>query len=61
MTPRTTSDARSFQDIRKNSEDVRELREKIARLRYDFEHRAELGRLADLEGRVAALERRLGT
>lgn len=49
------------EDIRKNSEDIRELREEVRRLRHDFEHRAELTRIADLEGRVAALERRLGT
>jgi len=47
-------------DIRKNSEDIRDLRDEIARLRYDFDHRAELGRVAALESRVTALEKRVG-
>jgi methyl-accepting chemotaxis protein len=51
---------KNSEDIRKNSDEIRELREEVARLRHDFEHRAELTRIADLEGRVAAIERRLG-
>ena len=48
------------EDIRKNSEDIQELREEMSALRHDFDHRAELGRLASLEERVAAIETRLG-
>ena len=46
--------------VRQNSKDIRDLRDEVARLRYDFDHRAELGRVAALEGRVAALEKRVG-
>jgi len=51
---------KNSEDIRKNSADIRELREEVARLRYDFDHRTELGRVAALEGRVTALEKRVG-
>jgi hypothetical protein len=48
------------QVVRASSTDVRDLREEVARLRHDFEHRSELGRLAALEERVQAIETRLG-
>jgi hypothetical protein len=51
---------RNSEDIRKNSEDIRALRREITSLRHDFDHRSELGRVSDLEGRVATIERRLG-
>jgi methyl-accepting chemotaxis protein len=47
-------------DIRKNSDDIRALRQEITSLRHDFDHRSELGRVSDLEGRVATIERQLG-
>jgi chromosome segregation ATPase len=50
---------KNSEDIRKNSEDIKELREEVARLRHDFDHRHELARIDDLEGRVSALERRV--
>jgi hypothetical protein len=46
-------------DIRKNSEDICTLREQVAGLRHDFDHREEIGRLTGLEARVAAIETRL--
>jgi hypothetical protein len=46
-------------DIRMNSVDIRDLRDEVARLRYDFDHRPELGKVAVLEGRVTALEQRV--
>lgn len=48
------------QVVRQNSDDIRDLREELARLRHDFDHRSELDRLESLEDRVAALEARLG-
>jgi methyl-accepting chemotaxis protein len=51
---------KNSEDIKRNSEDIRQLREEIARLRYDFDHRAEVGGLGMLEGRVTALEQRVG-
>ena len=48
------------EDIRQNSADIRDLRDELARLRYDFDHRAELSRVAALESRVTALEKRVG-
>jgi chromosome segregation ATPase len=50
---------KNSEDIKKNSEDIRELREQVAGLRHDFDHRSELTRISDLEGRVAELERRV--
>jgi hypothetical protein len=47
-------------DIQKNSDDIRALRQEITSLRHDFDHRSELGRVSDLEGRVATIERQLG-
>jgi chromosome segregation ATPase len=47
-------------DIRKNSDDIQALRQEITSLRHDFDHRSELGRVSDLEGRVATIERQLG-
>jgi len=47
-------------DIRKNSEEIVALRNEVARLRHDFDHREERGRVDALEARVAALETRLG-
>jgi hypothetical protein len=46
--------------IKKNSEDIRVLREEVAQLRRDFEHRAELARMSALEERVARVEQKLG-
>jgi chromosome segregation ATPase len=51
--------AKNSQDILQLREEVGQLREEVARLRRDFDHRTELTRIADLEGRVAAIERRL--
>jgi len=48
------------QVVRRSSEDIRAVREEVARLRYDFDHREERGRMDALEARVAALESRLG-
>jgi chromosome segregation ATPase len=48
-------------DIGQNSADIRTLREQIAGLRHDFDHRGEIGRLTGLEARVAAIETRLAT
>ena len=46
-------------DILKNSADIRALRDEVAGLRHDFEHRQELGRIDVLESRVSAIESRL--
>jgi hypothetical protein len=46
--------------VRENSRDLRAVREEVARLRYDFDHRQELGRVTALEARVSAIETRLG-
>src|ERR1019366_7746303 len=48
------------QVVRHNSEDILALRNEVARLRHDFDHREERGRMDPLEARVAALETRLG-
>lgn len=47
-------------DIRQNSADIIALREQVAGLRHDFDHREELGRVSALETRVSAIESRLG-
>lgn len=46
-------------DILKNSADIRTLRDEVAALRHDFDHRQELGRVVALEARVSAIESRL--
>jgi hypothetical protein len=48
------------QVVRQNSQDVLALRDEVERLRHDFDHREERGRVESLEARVAALEARLG-
>jgi len=47
-------------DIRQNSADILALREQVAGLRHDFDHRTELGRVSSLETRVSMIESRLG-
>jgi hypothetical protein len=47
-------------DIRQNSADIINLREQVAGLRHDFDHRAELGRFSSLETRVSVIESHLG-
>ena len=39
---------------------IRSLRDEVAGLRHDFDHRQELGRVDALEVRVSAIESRLG-
>jgi predicted RNase H-like nuclease (RuvC/YqgF family) len=48
------------QVVRQSSREVRDLRDEVARLRHDFDHCEERGRMDALEARVAALESRLG-
>jgi predicted nucleic acid-binding Zn-ribbon protein len=58
---KNSDDIRKNSDaIRRNSEEIRALRREITSLRHDFDHRSELGRVTDLEGRVATIERQLG-
>jgi predicted RNase H-like nuclease (RuvC/YqgF family) len=46
--------------VRQHSERISSLENEVARLRHDFDHREERGRMEALEVRVAALEARLG-
>jgi predicted RNase H-like nuclease (RuvC/YqgF family) len=48
------------QVVRAHSERISGLENEVARLRHDFDHREERGRMEALELRVAALETRLG-
>jgi predicted RNase H-like nuclease (RuvC/YqgF family) len=48
------------QVVRAHSERISALENEVARLRHDFDHRDERGRMDALELRVAALETRLG-
>ena len=45
--------------VRNHSGEIRALRDEVAGLRHDFDHRQELGRVGALEARVSAIEARL--
>lgn len=47
-------------DIKRNSADIKTLREEVAQLRRDFDRRAEIARVTELEGRLARVEAKLG-
>ncbi len=48
------------QVVRKNSEDIIVLRDEVAKLRHDFDHREESKRTRGLEERVRRIEEKLG-
>ncbi len=50
---------KNSEELRKHSADIRALRDEVAGLRHDFDHRQELGRVGALEARVSAIESRL--
>jgi hypothetical protein len=51
---------KNSEDLRRHSAEIRSLRDEVAGLRHDFDHRQELGRVDALEVRVSAIESRLG-